>query len=118
LKLATEVSAFRGAAKLTSWLFTIVKRECLRLFARVRRDVDADALDERLGQVREPDVLLALERALLSLPPPLREVILLRDVEELTGPEVADQLGISLEAMKTRLHRARAEMRATLESDE
>jgi RNA polymerase sigma factor (sigma-70 family) len=115
VKLSTEISAFRGAAKITSWLFTVVKRECLRLVARVRRDVGADRLDERLAQVREPEVRLALERALSSLEPPLREVLLLRDVEELTGPEVAVRLGISLEAMKSRLHRARSEMRSTLE---
>lgn len=116
VKLATELPAFRGVAKLTSWLFTIVKRECLRLIARVRRNVPADKLDARLAIARELDVLLTLQRALSSLDPRLREVLLLRDVEELTGPEVAGRLGISLEAMKSRLHRARTEMRNTLES--
>jgi RNA polymerase sigma factor (sigma-70 family) len=116
VKLATELPAFRGAAKLSSWLFTIVKRECLRLLARLRRDVLADDLDDRLATAHEPDILLALQRALSSLDPMLREVLLLRDVEELTGPEVAGRLRISLEAMKSRLHRARTEMRHTLES--
>jgi RNA polymerase sigma factor (sigma-70 family) len=115
VQLSSQVSAFRGVARLTSWLFTIIKRECLRLIAKFRRDaVEENVLDERLGSARDPDILIALQRALASLDPRLREVLLLRDVEELTGPEVASALGISLEAMKTRLHRARYEMRRSL----
>jgi RNA polymerase sigma factor (sigma-70 family) len=114
VKLASEVSVFRGVAQITSWLFTIIKRECLRLIARFRRDTAQDVLDERLVCASDPDILIALEHALASLEPALREVLLLRDVEELTGPEVASALGISLEAMKSRLHRARTLMRHSL----
>jgi RNA polymerase sigma-70 factor (ECF subfamily) len=39
-------------------------------------------------------------------------VILLRDVEGLTAPEAADRLGLTVQALKSRLHRARAELRA------
>ena len=45
-----------------------------------------------------------------------REVLLLRDVHELTAPEVAAQLGLTLEAVKSRLHRARAQVREHLVS--
>ena len=60
-------------------------------------------------------LLLGLEQALAALDPQLREVVLLRDVEGFTGPEVARELGILLEAMKSRLHRARTAMRAALQ---
>jgi len=48
------------------------------------------------------------------LSPPYREVLILRDVHELTAPETAVQLGISVEAVKSRLHRARATLREHL----
>jgi RNA polymerase sigma factor (sigma-70 family) len=49
-----------------------------------------------------------------ALPDPYREVLVLRDIEELTGPEAAAQLGISVEAVKSRLHRARSMLREKL----
>jgi RNA polymerase sigma factor (sigma-70 family) len=45
---------------------------------------------------------------------PYREVLILRDVHELTAPETAAQLGLSVEAVKSRLHRARATVREHL----
>lgn len=115
IQLATQVNSFRGVAKLTSWLFTILKRECRRLEARVRRLVIKDDFDDVLSDRRDLELLEAIESALVALEPALREVVLLRDVEQLTGPEVAAELGITLEAMKSRLHRARTALRHALE---
>jgi RNA polymerase sigma-70 factor (ECF subfamily) len=56
-----------------------------------------------------------LDRAIASLDPTSREVLVLRDVEGLTAPEVAEVLGVTVDAVKSRLHRARAEVRAQLE---
>jgi RNA polymerase sigma-70 factor (ECF subfamily) len=47
-----------------------------------------------------------------------REVILLRDMEQLTIGETADRLGITREACKSRIHRGRALLREYLQSDE
>jgi RNA polymerase sigma-70 factor (ECF subfamily) len=59
VQLSSQVSAFRGVARLTSWLFTIIKRECLRLIRKFRRDaVEENVLDERLGSARDPDTSL------------------------------------------------------------
>jgi len=60
------------------------------------------------------DLRRDLIRALEQLTSPYREVLILRDVHELTAPEVAAQLGLSLEAVKSRLHRARAMVRKHL----
>jgi RNA polymerase sigma factor (sigma-70 family) len=96
-----------------------VERECYRLF---REKKATEALDELLEQEIpcEPsiplDLRLDLTRALERLTTPYREVLILRDVYELTAPEVAAQLGLSLEAVKSRLHRARAQVREQLMS--
>ena len=55
-----------------------------------------------------------LARALDALAPEDREVLVLRDLEELTGEETAAALGLSLAAMKSRLHRARLRLAAQL----
>jgi RNA polymerase sigma-70 factor (ECF subfamily) len=58
----------------------------------------------------------ALASALAQLPEDAREVLLLRDVEGLEGAEVAAALGIGLAAMKSRLHRARLELKVRVEA--
>jgi RNA polymerase sigma-70 factor (ECF subfamily) len=119
------IPSFRGSAtSVASWLFTIVRRRCLRSATerrRAPRSLDEDALtDAALGEARDgdPETLLAdrrraelLSAAIAALDPSHREVILLRDVEELSAPEAAERLGISVEALKSRLHRARAALR-------
>src|SRR5881392_4484925 len=111
VQLTARANEFRKTSKLSSWLFTIIKRKCMRLIALVRRDGGAEGLSERLARAPDPELLVTLEKSLAALEPELREVLLLRDVEEFTGPEVAKMLDITLEAMKSRLHRARLCMR-------
>ena len=55
-----------------------------------------------------------VERALAMLPDDEREVLVLRELEELSGDETARLLGLSLPAMKSRLHRARIHLAAAL----
>ncbi len=116
-QLYRKVGLLRCAATFTTWMFRIVERECYRLYRRAR---GTEPLDEVLEQdfpaapALPTDLKLDLARALERLTPPYREVLLLRDVHELTAPEVAAQLGLSLEAVKSRLHRARAQVREHL----
>ncbi|MBC3872647.1 RNA polymerase sigma factor [Undibacterium flavidum] len=118
-QLYRKIGALRTVATFTTWLFRIVERECYRLY---RGKKATEALDELLEQdiPCEPsipiDLRLDLTRALERLTPPYREVLILRDVHELTAPEVAAQLGLSLEAVKSRLHRARTQVREQLMS--
>lgn len=117
-QLYQKIGALRTAATLATWLFRIVERECFRLFRRREPAESLQALaDEGLQLAAPPvpqDLQLDLARAIERLSPPYREVLILRDVHELTAPEVAAQLGLSLEAVKSRLHRARAAVREQL----
>jgi RNA polymerase sigma-70 factor (ECF subfamily) len=115
------IQTFRGAASsIASWLFTIVRRECLRLLDRQRRFPagQGGTADDVTAQVVDPADLVATRRriqllasALAELEPLHREVILLRDIQELSAPEAAARLGISIPALKSRLHRARVSLR-------
>lgn len=93
-----------------SWLFRIVKRECNR-YKRLKRsllqvpiteDIEGPYYPESKGLAR--DVAKALE----SLPAHYREIILLRDLDGLSLEELCNKLGLSLQAAKARLHRARS----------
>jgi RNA polymerase sigma-70 factor (ECF subfamily) len=114
------IRTFRGtASSIASWMFTIVRRECLRLLERHQRAPSSlDDADDVLAEVIDPSDALALRRridllaaALADLDPLHREVILLRDIQELSAPEAAAQLAISVDALKSRLHRARVNLR-------
>ena len=117
-----EFSAFRG------WLAQIARRVCwqlkekealqplLQLSAVVeegREIASGEVPAEQREALREMKELL--RSAVQKLPDELRVVYEWRDVEELSGEEVAERLGISLAAMKSRLHRARALVRQDLD---
>ena len=116
-QLYRKVGMLRSAATFATWMFRIVERECYRLYRSAR---GTEPLDDVLEHDLPPaptvptELRLDLARALERLTPTYREVLLLRDVHELTAPEVAAQLGLSLEAVKSRLHRARAQVREQL----
>lgn len=128
LALARGVQDFRGASSLSTWLYTVARSACIKK-RRVRKgaperlqslDVGGEALELADG-APGPDEQLAsrrLERALAeaigALAPPYREVLVLRDIEGLTAPEVAEVLGVSVQAVKSRLHRARLQVRSQL----
>jgi RNA polymerase sigma factor (sigma-70 family) len=73
--------------------------------------------DLRLSQRPEPELRMDLAAAINSLPPHYRELIVLRDMQELTIGEIASHLEETRATTKARLHRARALVREYLEKD-
>ncbi|MFI5533031.1 RNA polymerase sigma factor [Kitasatospora sp. NPDC051853] len=118
--LFRKVGTLRASAALASWMFRIVRNECLR---RARHLVhSADAAPEAFVPSAEEDALAGLEvervaAAVAALPDDQRRVLIMRDVQGLPGRTVADALGLSTAAMKSRLHRARAAVRESLERE-
>jgi RNA polymerase sigma-70 factor (ECF subfamily) len=118
------IQSFRGSASsIVSWLFTIIRRECLRLIDRRRYSgPDVDSIEAQLiaeGLSPEDAALSGqlssmIAEAIAELDESYREVIVLRDIREISAPEAAELLGISVDALKSRLHRARAELRERL----
>jgi RNA polymerase sigma-70 factor (ECF subfamily) len=60
------------------------------------------------------ELVRAVHAAIARLERPYREVLIMRDLEGLSGPETCALLGLELSAMKTRLHRARSQLREQL----
>ncbi len=109
LVLSRKVKGLRAAAAFSGWLFTIVRRECQRLSRRMfGQDVSIEDLaDAQLATRSDEGLHLDLIAALESLPRHYLEVILLRDFAELTISEMAEELGMQVPGVKSRLHRAR-----------
>lgn len=114
--LYRQVGTLRVAAALLSWLFAVVKRECLRQVRLAARLAAPSISREIEPDIRRPDHELRLDvnAALISLPEHYRAIIILRDIEELTIGEIAARLCVTEPAAKARLHRARILVREYL----
>jgi RNA polymerase sigma-70 factor (ECF subfamily) len=118
---------FRGESSARTWLFQIVVHACRRRARRRAGEPEDHApLEEAAAlpaagsgadeRVAARQVGAAIERALSEMPEDAREVLLLRDVEGLSGPEAAAAMELDLAAMKSRLHRARLELKERVEA--
>ncbi len=135
LQAFRAIDRFEGRARLTSWLHRIAVNSALMRLRSKRRKAEApiddliphfDGADHRIDPVWrgedniEPDLEVQerktlIHEAISQLPENYRNVVLLRDIQELSTDEAAQALGISSGAVKVRLHRARAALRTLLD---
>ena len=132
------IDQFRGEAKLSTWIFRIAVNLCknrAKYLAR-RRAEGSDALDamaERaplssakgvlVGAIERPDDLamgreleVVVRRAIEELEPEFREALVLRDVEDRSYEEISELVGAPDGTVKSRIHRARARLKALVEA--
>ncbi|HSJ83920.1 MAG TPA: RNA polymerase sigma factor [Acidimicrobiia bacterium] len=131
LRAHRKLHTVRDPDALTSWLYRIATHVCYDRYRKTSRQPRLDPLDVTGSdgpglEFERPDevsLVQVIERAEMSscvrkyldgLPDGYRQVILLHDLEESTNPEIAEMLGVSLDAVKIRLHRARRRLQATL----
>ena len=128
-----SLDTFRGEGSLKAWLLSITRAKAGEARRRKAGEPSsfesAGSLDELgaragWGHALSPEELAArveqrtlLERGLSGLSPEEREVVLLRDVEGLSGEQVAAALGLSLAAVKSRLHRGRLRLLALVKQE-
>jgi RNA polymerase sigma-70 factor (ECF subfamily) len=112
-----RVGGVRSAAALGAWLVRVVSRLCglpALMFMRSIEELKTIEDSTRFAHVPVPQLRMDVARALAALPANYRQIILLRDFEDLTIPEIAGRLTISGEAAKSLLRRARAAARTQL----
>jgi RNA polymerase sigma-70 factor (ECF subfamily) len=128
LKAYRNVDGLQDATAFRAWLAQIGRRVCwqlkqreallpvLQLSSLEDEGVElASKRDSAETEVAREQMKSLLQRAIDALPPREREVYQLHDIEELSGDDTANRLNISLMAMKSRLHRARARLRQSLD---
>jgi RNA polymerase sigma-70 factor (ECF subfamily) len=122
-----HLGQFEGRSTVVTWLTRIAMHEALARAGRLKRQISLNddenfadmnstlaSTDNPERNVANRELHRALEAAILSLPPKYRTVMMVRDVEELSTAEASGVLEISEEAVKVRLHRARALVRRAL----
>jgi RNA polymerase sigma-70 factor (ECF subfamily) len=131
------IDQFRGDSKLSTWIYRIAVNLCKNRTKYLSRrhageQDDVDAMAERtaftsatgttVGDVSRPDELvegmqleIVVKRAIAQLEPEFREVLVLRDVEDLSYEEIASVTGLPDGTVKSRIHRARAQLKALVE---
>jgi RNA polymerase sigma-70 factor (ECF subfamily) len=132
LQVVRKLPSFRGESAFPTWLHRVTvnaalshrRRQAVRQEHEPVHSLDALGADEpadRSGRILGPDAQALshearelIERAIESLPPAYRTVFVLADVEGLPNADIAAQLGLSLPAVKSRLHRARLMLRDAL----
>jgi RNA polymerase sigma-70 factor (ECF subfamily) len=134
LQVVRKLPTFRGESAFPTWLHRVTvnaalshrRRQAVRAEHGLLGSLDALGADEPPSEAATrrmlpPEDQLAghelkqlIDRAIESLPAAYREVFVLADVEGLSNAEIAGQMGMSLPAVKSRLHRARAMLRDSL----
>jgi len=123
-----SMSKFRGDAKFTTWLYRIAANCASTHMSKTRRNryevleddhtlVDSVAAHDPEMTIDNGELHSRLVDALELLPKNMREVVVLRDVYDLTHEHIADEVGISVTAAKVRLHRARKKLRELVDTD-
>ena len=135
LKLCKSLDSFRGEAKFSTWIYTVANNAVMDSIRRRRPNVSLDA-DLRVDggdwvpreiednapgpedHVADADLARYVYSKLDALPPGQRSVIELRYFMELSYQQIADQLGVELGTVKSRLNRAIAALRSLVSTEE
>lgn len=128
-----NLRGFRGEAKVSSWLHRIAVNQCItrQRRAKVRNEATLDDEEEKNAArfatpadiapsrvVENRERTFAVRRAVNSLPVDLRQVIVMKEFEELTFREIADVLDLPLSTVKSRLYTALRQLQMRLQKFE
>jgi RNA polymerase sigma-70 factor (ECF subfamily) len=133
------IGTFRGEAKLSTWIYRIAINLCKNRvkYLKVRHASEQDELGEveergalggerrtTVGGMARPDEMMSgkqvehiVQAAILEIEPTFRECLVLRDVEELTYEQIEEITGLPIGTVKSRIHRARAQLREAVERE-
>ena len=119
-----HINSFKSNAAFGTWLYRIAANNCWQRFRKVKTEARSEMPDERSKghpsrscvneNALKNDLSRAVSKALECLPADYRLAVTLCDIEGLSNAEAAGRIGISLAALKTRLHRARGLLKKQL----
>ena len=124
IKIQENLDSLRDPAKISSWIFRIAYHLCQDHFRTLKKSSSHEEIHDGLVNLQETPVQKKLEQGEMSrcvqdqlnlLPESQRSVIIFADVMDFSHQEIADILGLTVENVKVRLHRARKKFKAILE---
>jgi RNA polymerase sigma-70 factor (ECF subfamily) len=125
-----NLRGFRGEAKVSSWLHRIAVNQCItrQRRAKVRSETPLEdeaeknaavfALPAEVSPARAAEygqISVAVRKAVIALPPDLRQVVVMKEFEDLTFQEISDVLGVPLSTVKSRLYTALRQLQMRLQ---
>ncbi len=124
LKIRENLGSVRDPGKVSSWVFRIAHNLCQDHFRTLKKSFFQEEIHDELVNLQETPVQKKMEQGEMSqcvqeqlnlLPESLRSVLIFSDVMEFSQQEIAEILGLTVENVKVRLHRARKKFKAILE---
>jgi RNA polymerase sigma-70 factor, ECF subfamily len=123
LKIFRALHTFDRRANFQTWLISISRNFCIDHYRSVRKERETMARDVNAadltpvsrergphGQLEQSDLRQLIKQALAELPTSLRQAVVLRDLQEFSYQEIADQLGLPEGTVKSRINRGRLEL--------
>lgn len=126
VKVYHGLQGFQGESLFSTWLYRITANSCLNHRKRRRRETQiSDGADDPELTLSDPssdphhlleqkELKIVLEKTIQSLPEEQRIVLILRDIEGLSYEGIAASLGLELGTVRSRLHRARLQVQASI----
>ena len=126
IKIQENLDSVREPERISSWIFRIAYHLCQDHFRTLKKSSSQEEIHDELVTLQESLAQKKLEQGEMSrcvqdklslLPETLRSVIIFADIMDFSRQEIADILGLTLENVKVRLHRARKKLKAILEKE-
>lgn len=121
IAVAESIHKFRNESKFTTWLYSIARNVAIGHLRRINPDVSLDTAENSAGASRRLSSVVsertAIQLAIEQLPSHYRDTVMLRDVERRSYEEIAEELGIELNTVRSRLARGRALLAAAILDD-
>jgi len=118
IAVADSIHKFRSESKFTTWLYSIARNVAIGHLRKINPDVSLDIAENSTGSSRRLSSVVAeraaIQQAVEKLPEHYRDPVMLRDVERRTYEEIASELGIELNTVRSRLARGRAMLAASI----
>lgn len=128
VKAYDKLNTFNFRSKFSSWLYQMGLNHCRDYLKNIRRknikmsDLEPDFIQENMiydgdpqSEIEENEMYTNLRQAIEKLPEDYREAIILKYQDNMTYLAMSKRLGVSVEALKVRVHRARNELRTSME---
>lgn len=118
IAVAESIHKFRSESKFTTWLYSIARNVAIGHLRRINPDVSLDNAENSAGASRRLSSVVsertAIQDAIATLPAHYRDTVMLRDVERRSYEEIAQELDIELNTVRSRLARGRAMLAAAI----
>jgi RNA polymerase sigma-70 factor (ECF subfamily) len=118
IAVAESIHKFRSESKFTTWLYAVARNVAIGHLRRINPDVPLDSAETAVGASRRLSSVVAeraaIQSAIQTLPVHYRDTVMLRDIERRSYEEIAEELGIELNTVRSRLARGRAMLAAAI----